>query len=187
MIPAKLVPIPFSYGTGGNELWNNGHTLQVNFPKGSFIDVDGTVFGLAQFHFHAPSENKINGVSYAMELHLVHADAAGNLAVVAVMFNEGEKNAALQRLVDLMLVAQDQKKPISPAFDASTLLPPLDNRRYYRFSGSLTTPPCSEGVRWLVMKQPLTLSSDQLAEFRKNMHSPNNRPLQEVLGRPVLQ
>jgi carbonic anhydrase len=75
----------------------------------------------------------------------------------------------------------------STSFDASALLEPVDNRSYYRFSGSLTTPPCSEGVRWLVMKQPLSLSPEQFAVFRKNMHSPNNRPLQEVHGRPVLE
>ncbi len=186
-IRANLAPISFKYPVGGNELWNNGHTLQVNFPQGSTIEIDGTSFKLLQFHFHTPSENKVNGKLYAMEMHLVHADAAGNLAVVGVMFDEGGTNPALDRLLPLLPIAKDQKKPIAPAFDANSLLPPADKRSYYRFSGSLTTPPCSEGVRWFVMKQALPISQTTLQAIKNSMLNPNNRPLQQINGRPVLE
>lgn len=94
-IDAKLKPVRFSYKAGAHEVVNNGHTIQVNIEDGSFIVVDGIQFNLKQFHFHSPSENHISGKSYPLEAHLVHADKDGNLAVVAVVFNEGKVNAAV--------------------------------------------------------------------------------------------
>nr|WP_315429257.1 carbonic anhydrase family protein [uncultured Albidiferax sp.] len=184
-IHAQLKPIHFAYQAGGTEILNNGHTVQVNYAPGSSITLDGTVFELTQFHFHAPSENQIRGKSYALEGHLVHADKDGNLAVVAVMFREGAANKALAKIWPLMPTEAGAKTTLPQAFAAAGLLPA--NRAYYRFSGSLTTPPCSEGVRWLVMKAPVSASAEQIEAFTHAMHHPNNRPVQAVNGRTVLE
>lgn len=184
-IEATLEPIKISYQAGGNEIVNNGHTVQVNYAAGSSIEVDGTQFELKQFHFHAPGENHINDKSYAMEAHLVHADKDGNLVVVALMFEEGVENKALTKLWSLMPKNAGEKRVLQQAFAATELLP--SNHNYYRFNGSLTTPPCTEGVRWLVMKEPLSASKEQVEAFSHVMHHPNNRPLQPVNGRPVLE
>ena len=184
-IEADLKPIKFSYQAGGNEILNNGHTVQVNYSTGSSISVDGIQFDLKQFHFHAPSENHINGQSYPMEAHLVHADKNGNLAVVAIMFKEGAENNALASIWPLIPNNAAEQHALPSPFDVAQLLP--SKRDYYRFNGSLTTPPCTEGVRWLVMKMPVPVSKEQVKAFSKVMHHPNNRPIQPVNARPVLQ
>lgn len=185
-IEADLKPIDLSYQPGGSEILNNGHTVQVNYAPGSTITVDGTPFALKQFHFHAPSENHIDGKSYALEGHLVHADKDGNLAVIALMYNEGAESKALAQIWAALPEKADTKGALSAAFDATQLLPA--KRDYYRFNGSLTTPPCTEGVRWLVMKEPLTVSKQQIEQFSHAMGGhPNNRPVQTVNARPVLQ
>lgn len=185
LIDAKLKPIAFSYKAGTTEILNNGHTVQVNAAEGSSITVDGIQFDLKQFHFHAPSENLINGKSYPLEAHLVHADKDGNLAVVAVMFNAGTASAALEKAWAQMPKNSGDKVDLSAKLSPLDLLP--KNRDYYRFNGSLTTPPCSEGVRWLVMKHPASASKEQIETFAHVMHHPNNRPVQAVNARPVLE
>lgn len=184
-IEADLNPIKISYQAGGNEILNNGHTVQVNYAAGSSISVDGIQFELKQFHFHAPSENHINGKSYAMEVHLVHADKDGNLAVVAIMFTEGAENSALAKIWSLIPKKAGGTNVPQPSFSVAQLLP--SDHGYYRFNGSLTTPPCTEGVRWLVMKKPVSASKEQVEVFSHVMHHPNNRPVQPVNARPVLQ
>ena len=184
-IKADLKPIKFAYVASGNEILNNGHTVQVNFAEGSSIMVEGNRFDLKQFHFHEPSENQINGKSYPMEAHLVHADKDGNLAVVAVMFVEGKENKLLAKLWPEMPPKSGEKQALSSLILAAGLLP--SNRDHYRFNGSLTTPPCSEGVRWLVMKKPVSASKEQIEAFAQVIHHPNNRPIQSVNARPVLQ
>jgi carbonic anhydrase len=184
-IEAELKPIKVSYQAGGNEILNNGHTVQVNYAPGSSILVDGIQFDLKQFHFHAPSENHINGKSYPMEAHLVHADKNGNLAVVAIMFEADVENKALAKIWPSMPKKESQKAALSNAFDVAQLLP--QDKDYYRFNGSLTTPPCTEGVRWLVMKTPVTASEEQIEAFAHVMHHPNNRPVQAINARPVLK
>lgn len=184
-IEAELKQIKISYQAGGNEILNNGHTVQLNYATGSGISVDGIQFDLKQFHFHAPSENHINGRSYPMEAHLVHADKDGNLAVVALMFKEGAENKALAKIWPLIPKNAGEKSALPSPFDVAKLLPP--NKDYYRFNGSLTTPPCTEGVRWLVMKTPVSVSKEQVEAFAHVMHHPNNRPVQPVNARPVLQ
>ncbi|WP_227368097.1 carbonic anhydrase [Halomonas sp. M20] len=184
-IEAELQPITFDYQKGGQEILNNGHTVQVNYASGSSIEVDGINFDLKQFHFHAPSENHIEGKSYPLEAHLVHASEEGDLAVVAVMFEEGEANEGLKQGWANMPEQAGDEHPLSEQASASALLP--SDRDYYRFNGSLTTPPCTQGVRWLVMKQPLTASQEQIERFADVLHEPNNRSLQPVNARPVLQ
>lgn len=184
-IEAKLDPITFNYTAGSAEILNNGHTVQINAVPGSNIKIDGVQFELKQFHFHAPSENLINGKSFPMEAHLVHADKDGNLAVVAVMFTEGENNKALEKAWAQMPHEAGGKETLAAGISPLDILPP--DRNYYRFDGSLTTPPCSEGVRWLVMKDSIPASKEQIEKFAHAMHHPNNRPVQPVNARTVLK
>jgi len=181
---ADLKPIQFEYGVTVGEIVNNGHTIQANSAPGSKITVDGHVYELKQFHFHAPSENRIAGKSFPLEGHLVHTDREGKLAVVAVMFREGAANDAVAAVWAKMPAKKGEKaKPASPV-DAGALLP--KQRSYYSFSGSLTTPPCTEGVRWLVIKEPATVSHQQVEAFERVMEHHNNRPLQASNDRTVL-
>ena len=183
-IKADLTPLAFSYRAGGNEVVNNGHTVQVNYAKGSTITVDGIPFELIQFHFHAPSENLIEGRSFPLEAHLVHANRDGELAVVALLFTEGADNPALAEIWSAMPTKEGEER-LSRPFAVDRLLPA--ERDYYRYSGSLTTPPCTEGVRWLVLKHSATASRAQIDAFAHLLHGHNNRPVQPTHGRPVLQ
>lgn len=184
-IESELAPIKFNYTAGGNEILNNGHTVQVNYERGSSIQVDGQTFNLLQFHFHAPSENHVNGKSYPLEAHFVHADNNGNLAVVAVMFKEGDANKGIASAWSKMPEHAGDKHDLKNKVSADDILP--GNRDYYRFNGSLTTPPCSEGVRWLVMKDVVTASKAQIKAFAHVLHEPNNRPIQAINSRMVLK
>jgi carbonic anhydrase len=184
LIQANLSPIRFSYVAGGHEILNNGHTIQVNYQAGSKIAVGGQEFELKQFHFHAPSENTINGKSFPLEAHFVHADSKGNLAVVAVMFETGDENKALRSAWQTVPGTAGEKLPLTSLVDASAVLP--WHKTYFRFNGSLTTPPCSEGVLWMVMKRPVSISKAQLETFAGAMHHhANNRPVQPVNARIV--
>jgi len=185
MIEAKLSPLSFSYGYGGKDVVNNGHTIQVTYQKGSVLTLAGHHYELRQFHFHAPSENTIEGHSYPMEAHLVHADKEGNLAVVAVMFKQGKANPTLEKIWREMPKKMLQEKHLSQSVNAMGLLP--KDKTYYRFNGSLTTPPCTEGVTWLVMKHYMTASKAQIEAFERTVGEPNNRPLQPINARVILK
>lgn len=184
-IEAELPPIAVDYKVGGHDVVNNGHTIQVNYDAGSSISIDDDTFALKQFHFHAPSENHIDGKSFPIEAHFVHADADGNLAVVALLFEQGDNNPALDKLWERLPGKEGDTQALSPEIAAAELLP--GNRDYYRYEGSLTTPPCSEGVRWLVLKQPVPASTEQIGKLIKALGHPNNRPVQPVGARVVLQ
>lgn len=185
LVEAKLAQLVLHYQAGGNTVVNNGHTVQVGYAPGSTLQLDGTRFELKQFHFHAPSENLIEGKSYPLEGHLVHVSDKGEIAVVAVMFEAGKANPALAAAWSALPAKVGETQALKAPLSAEQLLP--ENRDYYRFSGSLTTPPCSEGVRWLVMKQPVEVSQAQIDAFKAVMHHPNNRPVQPLNGRVVLQ
>ena len=184
-IESDLKPMGIHYQAGGKEIINNGHSIQVNYTPGSKISVDGHEFELKQYHFHAPSENHINGQSYPMEAHLVHADSSGNPAVIAVMFMEGQANQSIADAWSHMPGKAGDKRSLPSGLSAEGILP--SNRDYYRFNGSLTTPPCSEGVWWLVMKETVTASNEQIEKFAQVMGHPNNRPIQPLNARPVLK
>jgi carbonic anhydrase len=185
MVEGDLPGIEVNYQTGGTEVLNNGHTIQVNYAPGSTINVADHEFELKQFHFHSPSETTIGGRSYPLEGHFVHADKDGNLAVIAVMFKEGETNAELEKAWAQMPGNAGEKQVLSSPVNANTLLP--SSYDYYRFNGSLTTPPCSEGVWWLVMKQSETASKEQIERFAHTMHHANNRPVQPINARLIVQ
>ncbi|MBE9398641.1 carbonic anhydrase family protein [Pontibacterium sp. N1Y112] len=185
VVDGELPALGMTYTAGGNEVLNNGHTIQVNYAAGNVLSVGERSFELKQFHFHAPSENMIQGRSFPMEAHFVHADKDGNLAVVAVMFKQGEENAELEKAWAQMPADANHKEALTASVDANLLLP--ENRDYYRFSGSLTTPPCSEGVNWFVMKDSVTASQAQIDKFTHVMGHPNNRPVQPIHARIVVQ
>ena len=155
----------------------------MNYDPGSSTTVDGHSFELKQIHFHSPSENHINGESYPLEAHLVHADEGGNLAVIAVMFVEGEANEALAQAWEHMPENAGDVHSLPSSIAAEGMLP--SSRDYYLFNGSLTTPPCSEGVRWIVMTESVTASTGQIESFSDVIHHPNNRPVQPTNARPV--
>lgn len=184
-VKAELAPIKFDYKSGGDSIVNNGHTVQVHYAPGSTITLNGHTFEVKQFHVHSPSENQINGKSFPMEAHFVHADVNGNLAVVAVMFEEGKTNPELEKAWKSMPHEEGKTVALKENVLGTAVMP--ENKAYYRFNGSLTTPPCTEGVTWLVLKQAVTASKEQIENFTKVMHHHNNRPLQAVNARAVLE
>ncbi|QIK39094.1 carbonic anhydrase [Caldichromatium japonicum] len=184
-VDASLPPIGLHYQAGGYNEVNNGHTIQIDYDRGSTITLDGHTYELKQFHFHTPSENHINGKAFPMEAHLVHADQEGNLAVIAVMIEEGAENSVLAAAFSVMPKQPETTVQLSHKVSAEGLLPA--NRDYYRFEGSLTTPPCSEGVIWLVMKHSITASAAQIKRFARVMGHPNNRPIQPLNARVVIE
>lgn len=179
---AKLAPIGFHYTPGAAEIVNNGHTVQVNLEDGGALTLPSGDYKLVQFHFHTPSEETINGKHYPLVAHLVHKNAAGELAVVAVLFKQGHENAALREVFAGLPAAAGDRHPLAAGIDLSAALP--RHHAYYAYMGSLTTPPCSEGVHWQVLKQPVELSTGQLASFRK-LYAMNARPIQPLNGRVV--
>ena len=176
-----LKPIPFAYLPGPAEIINNGHTIQVNLPASGTARFDGMEYKLVQFHFHTPSEEKIDSMAQHMVAHLVHKAGDSKLAVVAIMFKLGKENAALKAVFDNLPQLTDQTKAID-TFNPADLLP--SDPTYYAFTGSLTTPPCSEEVKWHVMKTPIEISYSQLAAFKK-LYKMNARPVQPLNGRRV--
>ena len=176
-------PIMFSYAPSGASVFNNGHTIQVDVLGDNRIMVRGSEFKLVQFHFHHPSEERVNFQGFSMVAHLVHRNAEGQLAVVAVLLEPGAANPMIDKVWTYMpLDTGDRVRMPTNALELAQLLP--KDQRYYQFMGSLTTPPCSEGVLWMVLKQPVTVSREQLRLFAQLF--PNNaRPVQAVNGRAV--
>lgn len=179
-VTSELKPLAIDYQGQVTTLTNNGHTLQATVTGNNTLTVDGMQFELKQFHFHTPSENLIKSHQYPLEAHFVNQDSDGNLAVVAVMFDIGAADHELAQLTQ-RLPGKGDAVPVS--FPVKDLLPTA--QKYYRFNGSLTTPPCSEGVRWFVMKQPKTLSTAQ-ENALTSMMGHNNRPVQARNARVVL-
>jgi carbonic anhydrase len=178
---ASLPPIRFHYTPARGRLVNNGHTIQVNITGAGGIGLPDGDYALEQFHFHAPSEEKFDGRREPLDVHLVHRSAQGALAVVAVQFREGKENAALKPVFD-KLPRRNGDKRLLPPLDVGDMLPAA--RGYYRFQGSLTTPPCSEQVTWHVLKEPVLISAEQLRAFRR-LYSMNARPIQPLNGRLI--
>ncbi len=182
--PADLPPIQFAYQPSPLHIVNNGHTIQVNYAPGSFITVGDRKYQLKQFHFHHPSEEHVNGKGFAMVAHLVHADADGKLAVVAVLLDPGVANPVIASVWQHLPAHEGPEQKLDDVkVDVSGLLPA--DKGYYTFTGSLTTPPCSEGVTWFVMKAPEPISQSQADAFGKIVPM-NARPIQPLGGRDVL-
>lgn len=176
-----LPNIEFSYQEQSPlHIINNGHTIQVNAAAGSSITLEGTSFELKQFHFHTPSEHKIDGVGQAMEMHMVHMSAEGEIAVIGVLLKEGAENTGLKSVFEAMPVMAGPVQEVSGGVDPNALLPGI--RTTYRYMGSLTTPPCTEGVHWLLMTEPAELSSVQIEAYRQ-IFEHDARPVQPLNDR----
>jgi carbonic anhydrase len=184
---AKATDLPalqFHYSAVPLNIIDNGHTIQVNYPAGSTLKVGDKTYTLKQFHFHHPSEEQINGKGYDMVAHLVHADDEGHLAVVAVLLKSGVSNAFLASIWRNFPAEKEKSiENASVSVNAADLLP--SDYGYYTYLGSLTTPPCSEGVTWYVLKTPVQLSSEQVEAFAK-VYPMNARPIQPLNGRELL-
>ena len=176
-------PIQFGYVPSNGTVVNNGHTIQVDVQGENAITVRGSSYRLLQFHFHTPSEEQINFKRLPMVAHLVHRNAEGQLAVVAVLLDLGAANPLVDKVWTYMpLDAGDRVRMPNELLNLTELLPA--DQRYYQFMGSLTTPPCSEGVLWMVLKTPMTVSKAQLKLFTQ-LYPNNARPIQPLNARPV--
>lgn len=176
-------PLQINYRPSNATVVNNGHTIQVDVDRGNLMTVRGTTYELLQFHFHQPSEERINYKGFAMVAHLVHKSTEGQLAVIAVLVDPGAMSSLMNKVWTYMpLESGDKVRMPAEMVDLNELLP--KDMRYYQFMGSLTTPPCSEGVLWMVLKQPVTASREQIRLFSQLF--PNNaRPPQPTNGRAI--
>lgn len=162
---------------------NNGHTLQAApLTNNVNIHIDQTLFQLKQFHFHIPSEYTFKGKHFPMEAHFVHQSATGELAVISVMFKEGKSNPALNPLLAQIL---KPGQSLTQTININALYP--QSTAHFRLNGSLTTPPCSEGVKWIVFETPVNASKGQIETMRKIIGHNNNRPLQPLNARVIIE
>ena len=174
----------FDYQPSRFGVIDTGHTVQVNLAAGNAIDIGGRRYELLQFHFHRPSEERINGRQFDMVVHLVHKDADGRPAMVAVLLERGAAQPLLQTVWNNLPLEQGEEAAARATIDLNDLLP--TQRGYYTYMGSLTTPPCSEGVLWMVMRQPVQVSQSQIDIFSR-LYPMNARPVQSASGRLIKQ
>lgn len=183
-LQADLPLLELDYKGNSIDLVNNGHTAQVNVEPGNYLRVGGEAFELLQFHIHVPSEHRIDGKQFTMEVHYVHSNAKGQLAVVALLFNEGQNHPNLEKYIDTIPSEINTPVPLKAPL-AEMMVMEMD-KEYYRYNGSLTTPPCSEGVRWFVLKNPGTIATAQRNRFN-DLIGDDARGPQPVNARPVLR
>lgn len=182
----ELPELVFEYhGTPLHEI-NNGHTIMVESGAGNFLQIPkfDRRFELVQGHFHSPSEHTINGVSFDMEIHLVHANEEGQIAVVGIMIEEGEEDPDLNLIWSFMPENEGERTDSPLTVFQAGILPPT--RDYFRYNGSLTTPPCSEGIAWVVLKEHLSASAEQISRFKQRVGPTTNRPIQPHNARIIL-
>ena len=184
-IKAQAGPVGIAYQKVPLSILNNGHTIQVNTPPGNKLEINGTSFELVQFHFHHPSEHLLSGKPFDMELHFVHKAASGALAVVGVFIEPGAPNPGLAPIWAAMPAKESPATQVTGVtVDPSALLP--QNRGYFRYMGSLTTPPCSEGLLWTVFRSPVQASPEQIRQFA-GLFPLNARPVQSINRRFLLE
>ena len=182
----------FNYGTSSlmlahnehvEDLVDNGHTIQITVEEGSDLTLNGTTYALKQLHFHTPSEHTIDGKHMPMEIHLVHQDSSGKLAVASVLVKEGKSNPNLAKMIEHMPAAPGDTVHVPDhKLILQAHLPPYE--KAYHYVGSLTTPPCSENVQWLVLSEQVTATKEQIEAFASRLHT-NNRPVQQLNTRSV--
>jgi carbonic anhydrase len=183
-LPVALEPVRFDYRPSRFSVIDTGRTVQVNLAPGNSIEVGGRRFELVELRFRRPSEERIDGRQFAMSAHLLHRDAQGRTLVVAVLVDPGPARAAMQTAWANLPLERNEEVAARAVLDLADLLP--EDRRYYTYMGSLTTPPCSEGVQWVVMRAPVTASPEQIEVFAR-LYPMNARPLQALAGRRILQ
>ncbi len=172
--------LSIDYGTTTGEIFNNGHTIEVETIGNNTLTLDGVVYELVQFHFHTASEHRVKNHGFDMEMHLVHQSADGSYAVIGVFLERGTSSGALAPIFENLPDDIDVNHHLETPFDPATFLP--SSRHLYRYVGSLTTPPCTEGVQWIVMTEPVTVSDEDMAQFAERIHF-NARQVQRTLGK----
>ncbi len=183
-LKAGLEAKNFNYGETTYKVSNTGHGIKITPEVGNYFEVEGHKFELLQFHFHTPSEYTINGKQSPMVVHLVHMNEENELGVIGVMYEEGESNILIEKVWSNIPSEIGGENNAKGMIDLNDLLP--DNKTYYRFSGSLTTPPCSEGVNWFFMKDSISASKDQI-DAHTSIYPNNARTLQEKGNRIVVE
>ena len=180
----KLPPLKFDYRHADiKQIVDNGHSLQFNFDSSSNPTYNNKTYTLVQFHAHEPAEHTINGIRYPLELHFVHQAADHSNLVVAVFVQEGQQNSYFEKLSVFKKLAKNGSENTDILFNPEHLYP--HNHSYYRYTGSLTTPPCSEPVTWILFRQPITLSKAEIAEIAQYLPKNNNRPVQPLNNRII--
>ena len=181
-VKTDLPALTFAYTSAVPTLVNNGHTIQVNLSPGQSLKIGDQAYELLQFHFHTPSEETVAGKHAAMVAHFVHRNAAGELGVVGVLLAQGKKNAAFEGIFAHLPRPGEKITVDDLTLDLAALLPA--DKHYYAYEGSLTTPPCSQGVNWMVLKTPVQIGADQIKAFRR-LFNANARPIQPLNGRII--
>lgn len=181
-VKADLPALGINYASTTLSLTNNGHTVQANLPKGNTLTVGAHPYELLQLHFHTPSEETLGGKHLPMVAHFVHRDAAGALGVLGVLLKQGKTSAAYAPIFSHLPRPKQRIEVDELTLDLAALLP--ENKGYYAYEGSLTTPPCSEGVSWMVLKTPVELGAQQIKAFQR-LFKKNARPVQPLNGRVI--
>ncbi len=181
---AELGPVTVAHEGSTSRIQNNGHTLQVDVGPGNALTIGERTYDLVQLHFHSPSEHRIAGRSFPMEAHFVHQHPHGELAVLAVLFDEGPYNTRLNALGRVAPQEIGESTPVELPVADLGIMP--ESRAYYRYVGSLTTPPCTEGILWIVLEAKGSISAEQVARFI-DLIGKDNRPLQRLNGRLILR
>ena len=171
----------FHYQSTSVRALDNGHTIQVNVPSGNKLYLNGRTYYLGQFHFHDPSEHHVDGRTYPMEIHLVHQDRKGHVVVIGVLVEMGSPNQSLAELWSMLPMKAGELGSEHP-FNPQGLIP--SNSHHFSYHGSLTTQPCTEGVQWIVFRDPIAMSAQQIAQFVSAFGS-NARPVQPLHGRRI--
>ncbi|MCL4155228.1 UNVERIFIED_CONTAM: hypothetical protein GTU68_040977 [Idotea baltica] len=174
--------LQFHYVPSVLDVVNNGHTEQVNCLTNDEIDVEGHAYRLSQFHFHTPSEHTLDGVHFPMEIHFVHKDSAGQIAVVGILVESGKHNLTFDPILSHLPKHSGEHDVVPVPINPSDLFP--ENQHTFRYEGSLTTPPCSEHVHWMVFEEHIQMSADQIQAFQR-IFPHNNRPVQPLNDRTV--
>lgn len=180
----NMAPLDVRYQDAPLQVVNNGHTIQVNYPAGSTLTIGDIQYELVQFHFHSPSEHTLGGHAFDMVVHLVHRNTEGGLAVIAAMLKEGKENELVKAIWENAPGPNSPGQNTAVTINAGALLPDSLSR-YFHYSGSLTTPPCTENVQWFVLANPLEVSREQITKFRETFPL-STRPVQPINGRAVL-
>jgi carbonic anhydrase len=174
--------LTLNYTSSTTDIVNNGHTIQFNYNPGSSMQWRGESWELLQFHMHTASEHTVNGASYPMEAHFVHKNQAGELAVIGILFEAGQASAFFSPFMSSLPTTKGQTVKTSATYTVKDVFPA--SLGHYQYDGSLTTPPCSKGVNWIVLRETMTASATQLTQFKAIMKQ-NNRPVQALNGRQV--
>ena len=182
-VAGNMPPIAFQYASSATEARNNGHTVYLDFGPGSSIVAGDRSYQLAGVHYHSPGEHQLDGETFAAELHLVHQDAAGGLAVVGLLYRLGVASPLVQALLDAA-PSTGATVSLENGISAAAFVP--DAIDYYGYNGSLTTPPCTEGVRWILMQAVGTVSQEQVDRLQALTGGPNNRPIQPIGRRAIV-